>query len=333
MGTYVRTQEIEAPVGASGRVTVRTTSADTTVNATDRELARVRATFGIRAASEEEADRVFAECQLQVERTQESLTVSDSKGLTDGMATVLGRFFGQRARVDATIEVELPARAALAFEGVSADLAATGLRGAQRYRTISGDIILNDVGGEVTVNGVSGDVTVRGAGTLGLRAEAVSGDLSALTPRFSSLHATSVSGDVELEGAFDPGGEHRVDTVSGDLSVGLVGGATFEVRGVSTDVRCRLPHQLTGSADRRRVIVGDGGARVLFSSMSGDLSIASPRRVSAADELEPRPAATAAAAAPAETTGDEELETLRALERGEIDVEEAARRLAGEGTR
>jgi hypothetical protein len=333
MGTYVRTQAVEAPIGPSGRLTVRTTSADTTISATDRELARVRATFEIRAASEEEADRVFAECQLQVERAQESLTVSDSKGLTDGMATVLGRIFGQRARVDATIEVELPAHAALAFEAVSADLAATGLRGVQRYRTVSGDLILNDVGGEVTVNGVSGDVIVRGAETLGLRAEAVSGDLSALMPRFSSLRATSVSGDVEIEGAFDPAGEHRVDTVSGDLSVGLVGGATFEVRGVSTDVRCRLPHQLSGSADRRRVIVGDGGARVLFSSMSGDLSIASPRRLSTEGGPEPRPAATAATPAPAETSGRDELETLRALERGEIDVEEAARRLAGGGAR
>jgi hypothetical protein len=47
----------------------------------------------------------------------------------------------------------------------------------------------------------------------------------------------TVSGDVELEGELDPAAEHRVETVSGDLSLGAVAGLTLEVRGLSTDVR------------------------------------------------------------------------------------------------
>jgi hypothetical protein len=54
--------------------------------------------------------------------------------------------------------------------------------------------------------------------------------------------------------------------------------------------------------------------------MSGDLSIRPPRRL-AANEPPPLQAATADAAV-------DQLAILRALERGEIDVEEAARRLA-----
>jgi hypothetical protein len=131
-----------------------------------------------------------------------------------------------------------------------------------------------------------------------------------------------VSGDVEVEGAFEVSGEHRVETVSGDLGVGLVGAATFEVRGMSTDISCRLPNEQQGGADRRRVIVGGGGPTFSFSSMSGDLSIRPPRRLPATEP--PPQAATADAAV-------DQLAILRALERGEIDVEEATRRLADAG--
>jgi hypothetical protein len=91
---------------------------------------------------------------------------------------------------------------------------------------------------------------------------------------------------------------------------------------MATDVSCRLPHELSGQADRRRVIVGDGAARITFSSMSGDLSITWPRRISA----EAPAGAPASAGESSEAT--EQLDVLRALERGEIDVEEASRRLA-----
>ena len=71
--------------------------------------------------------------------------------------------------------------------------------------------------------------------------------------------------------------------------------------------------------------------------MSGDLSINRPRRL---DRLVPQPPAApappapptpAAGAAPSTQppTAEEQLAILQALERGEIDVEEASRRLAG----
>jgi hypothetical protein len=226
------------------------------------------------------------------------------------------------ARIDAALEVEAPTGTSLRFEGVSADVSVNGLHGEQRYRTVSGDLLLNEAGGDIRINGVSADVTVRARGSLSLANTAVSGDLSAIAPRFLALQATSVSGDVEVEGAFADGGQHRVETVSGDLGVGLIGAATFEVRGMSTEISCRLPNEQQGGADRRRVIVGSGGPTFSFSSMSGDLSIRPPRRL-AANEPAPQPAGADPAT--------DQLEILRALERGEIDVEEATRRLAEAG--
>lgn len=324
MGTFVRTQSIEADIGPSGRLGIRTTASDTRIRAVEGGTARVRATFQISADSEADADRIYAEYQLRVSRSGGSLEVEEPRNGQGGIAEAVGRLLGRTGRVEAEIEAEAPASCELRFEGVSADVTSDGMRGEQRYQTVSGDLLLTNVAGEIRINGVSADVTIRGVAAVALRNNAVSGDLSAMAPRFASLLANSVSGDVEIEGAFDAAGEHRLETVSGDVTIGLVGGASFEVRGMSTDISCRLPHELSGQTDRRRLIVGDGKAHIRFNSMSGDLSVVQPRRIAAEGATEP---AIAEQPLPADR-----LEILRALERGEIDVEEASRRLA-EGDR
>jgi hypothetical protein len=322
MGTYVRTQSIEAEIGTTGHLGIRTTASDTRIRAVEGGTARVRATFQISADSEADADRIYAEYQLRVSRDSGSLDVEEPRNAQGGIAEAVGRLLGRPGRVDVEIEAEAPAGCELRFEGVSADVSADGLRGEQRYQTVSGDLLLTNVAGELRINGVSADVTVRGAAVLALRNNAVSGDLSAMAPRFAALQANSVSGDVEIEGAFDAAGDHRLETVSGDVTIGLVGGATFDVRGMSTDISCRLPHQLSGQAERRRLMVGDGAAQVRFSSMSGDLSVVQPRRLATA-----APTITPTAPKSDERAVDQ-IEILRALERGEIDVDEASRRLA-----
>jgi hypothetical protein len=307
MPTFVRTQSIEQQIGTVGRLGIKVTSAETRIRAVEAGRARVRATFEIHASSEADADRVFAACQLTVSAGDRSLEVEEPERMG-------------KMEVDLQLEIEAPPTCELRLEGVSADVSVDGLHGEQRYQTVSGDLLLKGAAGDVQVNTVSGDVTIRAESDLSLRTNAVSGDLSAMAPRFATLRANSVSGDVELEGAFDAAGQHRVETVSGDLGIGLLGGATFDVRGLSTDIHCRLPHQLQGQADRRRVVVGDGTSRFSFSSMSGDLSISAPRRLAA-------PADVPAASVKQPT---DQLEILRALERGEIDVDEATRRLSSE---
>ena len=118
------------------------------------------------------------------------------------------------------------------------------------------------------------------------------------------------------------GGEHRLETVSGDVSFGLVGGATFDVRGLSTDISADVDHRVEGRADRRRLIIGDGVPNVVFSSMSGDIRIRRPRRLASSTP-------DAAGSSRPDDASPRSLAILRALERGEIDVDEATRRLEG----
>ena len=66
------------------------------------------------------------------------------------------------ARVDdASVNAVLPESAEVVFEGVSTDLTASGFRGAQQYRTVSGDMVLDRIAGDVRVRDVSGDVSIR----------------------------------------------------------------------------------------------------------------------------------------------------------------------------
>jgi putative adhesin len=316
VATFVRTQSIAHRIGERGGFTLTITAGEGRLKGVPGDEASVRATFEIRAGSDEEADRIFEAIQLRVETADGHLLVEERDG-GSSLGAAISQLFKGRGNWSLSVEAEVPRLAEVRLEGVSADIQADALRGEQRYASISGDLYLTELGGSIRVNTVSGDVTIRAAEPLDVRVDAVSGDVSVVTPRLDGLHANSVSGDLEIEGQLGSG-EFGVETVSGDLTVGLLGDATFEVRGLATDIRSDLDHRIEGRHDRRRVIVGGGGPEFSFSSMSGDLHVRRPRRIDAA--------AVSRVSTP---SAEEQLAVLRALEAGEIDVEEATRRLAG----
>lgn len=322
MGTYVRTQSIDHDIGERGSVSLKLTSGDVRVRGIAGDEVHVRATFNISAASDADADRIFEAAQLRVNRGSGALSAQEPDG-NHSVGSVIGRLFGAGDRYDLTLEAELPINAKVELTAVSSDVDISELRGEQRYQTVSGDLSVSRGGGSVRLESVSGDATVRSDEPLSIQSQGVSGDLNVIAPVLSSLRANTVSGDVEVEAQLAEGGDFRVETVSGDFSMGLVGDATFEIRGLSTDVSSELDHRLEGQVDRRRLIVGNGGPRLSFNSMSGDLDVRRPRRLSN------EPKAAQRAAQPTAEEKQSELEILRALERGEIDVEEATRRLAG----
>ncbi|HSM38721.1 MAG TPA: DUF4097 family beta strand repeat-containing protein [Candidatus Limnocylindrales bacterium] len=323
MARYVRTQTIRHEIGAAGRFELKVTSADVRIRGTDGGQVQLRATFEFSAESEADADSVFDKVSLVADAGPGRLSVEEAEG-TPSLRGIVDRLLRGRGGVDLSIEVEMPRDAELRLETVSGDVSGEGLGGEQRCTTVSGDLFLADAGGNLRVNTVSGDLTVRAARPLGLRGDAVSGDVSVVAPRLNALRLHSVSGDVEVEGELAASGEFRAETVSGDVTVGLVGGATFEVRGISTDISSDLDHRIEGRLDRRRVVIGSGSPAFVFNSMSGDLTIHRPRRIA------PQPAESRVTpAADDRPAVDRQLDVLQALERGEIDVDEAARRLGG----
>ena len=331
MATFVRVQEVEHEIGIGGRFSLRVTSPDIELRGVPGTTARVRVEFELRGNGDAEADEAFEAIQYRVNRGDGLLEIAEPKRVDTGLGAI-GRLLGVSGlRVDARVVAEIPERATVTYAGVSADLTGVGLRGAQEYKTVSGDLSLNDLGGPIRVSGVSGDVSLRAEEPIRLHANSVSGDLSVFAPRIDECRIVTVSGDVELEGDL-VASHHRVETVSGDLTLGVVGGLTLEVRGLSTDVSVGLAHRSEGSRERRRYVIGDGAATLQFNSMSGDVVVHAARRIAAPPPPVP-PVAAEPPAPPSPPLGaDEQLAVLRALERGEIDVDEATRRLSRGGT-
>jgi hypothetical protein len=329
MTTFVRTQEIAHEIGARGQLGLRVTSPDVEMRGGDGGLARVRITFEIRASSDAEADEAFDRLRYRATEGGGSLEVVEPNAGQRADLGSLARLFGIGGeQVETRVEADAPRGCEVRYEGVSADVTASGFRGRQQYRTVSGDLVLDAVGGDVRIRGVSSDISLRADAPLSsLEVNTVSGDVSAFAPRIEQLRAVTVSGDLEIEGILVDGPEHRIETVSGDLSLGMGGDLTVEVRGLSSDAHIRLPHRTEGSRDRRRYVIGAGGPQLLFSSMSGDVEVRPPRRAGAPSPP-PAPGPLAPPAPPAKAE-ERQLDVLRALERGEIDVDEAARRLAG----
>ncbi len=326
MPTYRRVQNIAHDIGIDGFLFISVTSAEVRLTATDGTEAQLHATFEVDAPTEADADAIFESSLLTTEAAEGRLHVTEVDG-SWGMGSAIDRLVrampylvGVTADLE-EVEGTAPAGCRLELRAVSGDVQASGFRGAQRYQSVSGDLRLADARGSMDIDSVSGDISLRAVAPVSLKVINVSGDLSAQAPVYDSLRIQSVSGDVSVDGELSDATPHAVDTVSGDFRLASASGMTVAVRGMSSDIHSALPHRFEGS-DRRRLIVGDGAASVAFNSMSGDLAVTRSRQ-----QAQP-PAPATQPAAPASET--DRIAVLGALERGEIDVDEAMRRLGSD---
>ncbi len=303
-------QHVEDQIGERGSLGIRLVAGSLSIRGVDGDIARVSVRrHGGRS------DHLSEEL-LEVDRAPGTLQVN-VRQRTTGLPGALGSLLGDRSSPSVLVEAEVPRGATIAINGVSADLSAIELIGEQRFRTVSGDVSLVGGHGSIRIDSVSGDAHVHAAGPVECQMRSVSGDLDLHGVPISSLRASSVSGDIQVTGRLAAGGEHRVETMSGDLSLTREADATVEVHGPAVSVR-GISDDRHGA--RRRAVVGDGSATLHFRSMSGDLIVVRSSAGVAAD--------------PPVGDGDvqgsaDALDVLQALERGEITVDEAAARLEG----
>ena len=312
----------EHPIGAEGLFVLQIGSGDVRLHGVDGETVRIEDRHG----------SVLPDA-FDIEAGDGSLAVRARKGFQ--FRTGPGR------HTTPELDVRVPRRATVVVEASSSDLTAEDLSGEQQFRTASGDIDLARVSGTVAIEAASGDVALMATGELRLRARTVSGDLEVRAGRLAEVSAATTSGDLAIAGELAPDGTHKIETVSGDTILALAGGVRIEVSTVTGDVSADVPHRSERADGRRVVVVGDGRARLFASTMSGDIHIvkARPHDVpvepvpalappSAPPAPEPAPGpASASDAAIAAAYDEARLRILRSVERGEIDVAEAGRRL------
>lgn len=328
-------------IGETGALVLRTVSGSVRVRGVDGEEARIRAHLDLHG-DEDATD------MLEVIRSEGELRVE-----VRGRRQRTGRLAGLlRSDPSGHLDVEMPRGGTLRLTGVSADLEIAGIAGEQEYRTVSGDLAITDSAGSISLTSVSGDVRLGGT-ALSLEASTTSGDLAADAQLFQAVHVRSLSGDVHLAGALAAGHHHRVESVSGDLQLMPSGGLRLQVSGLSSDVDSELPYREESSGGRRLLVIGDGIAEVSFRTMSGDASVLAgrfegdpgegsmplrpsgqprpPRSPRPLPPLPPLPSRPPPPARPQGVPADRRLEILRAVERGEIDVDDATRLLEEAG--
>jgi DUF4097 and DUF4098 domain-containing protein YvlB len=332
MTTTTNGATLEHEIGATGSFRLRQLSGSIFLRGVDGGTARV---------VERNGKSLAEGFHIETGEGQLSLTAPDRVGLN--MVFDIGR------RSSFELEVEVPRGAAVSIESASAELQLSDLTNQLRIRTASGDLALDRIAGTLELDAVSGDARIEAAGALDLRARTISGDLSVRAPRLGRAEIGTTSGDVRVDALLAGAGPYGIETVSGDVTIVGRMGLRIEARTVTGDLRSELAHRREAGPGRKQLVVGDGAVPFTFRSVSGDLRVTTPRDslpagaptgaspAGAPDAPVPpvpptAPSAPVPPAAPANPgAGGREvarMDVLRALERGELSVEAAMRRIA-----
>jgi len=286
-------------IGRDGRVSISNIAGDmviTTAGGDEVSIEAVKRARGsrsdlgnVRVSIDERAGRVDV-------RTEHEQNYRNRDGRWDNVS------------VDFTVTV--PAGAAVDLHSVSGNLKVTGVRGALRLETISGDVTATDapkvevaksVSGTVTLTGVSsdgdlsatsisGNVVARSLKVHALDLSSVSGNINVADVTCDRLTAKSVSGGVEYSGAINKGGSYDFNVHSGTVRLTLANpsGFVLNANSFSGSIRSDLPLTIGGDSrerDRRgrpvgfsshslRATYGDGSATLTVRTFSGDIVIA-----------------------------------------------------------
>ena len=233
-GTFER----EVAADAHGVVEISSTTGGVDVTGWDRAAVSVKAELG------EEVDHVEV----------------TSAGNHTTVRVVLRPHHSGWNHDDTRLHVKVPKDGELEVSAVSANVDSAGVLGAQRLKTVSGDLRAEIAAADIEAKSVSGSVRLRGKGQgqpAKLHVSTVSGDVE-LRHAAGDLEATTVSGEETIE--LDPARSVRLRSTSGDLSFEghLTRGGDFDAQSVSGDLKMRATF--------------DGGFAYEAGSVTGEIS-------------------------------------------------------------
>jgi DUF4097 and DUF4098 domain-containing protein YvlB len=155
----------------------------------------------------------------------------------------------------------------VSVRSASGDVRLGSARGALQVKTASGDITVGAVEADATLVTVSGDLAVDRI-EASVTARSVSGDVI-IGSIVGELGVSTTSGDIDLKSVAD--GDVRVQTVSGDVRIGIARGTRVWVDAAS--VSGRLESEL-GIEDQQPPVEPEGTVVPLHvKTVSGDVSV------------------------------------------------------------
>lgn len=182
--------------------------------------------------------------------------------------------------VSADIDVHGMASRELSLESVSGDITANGAPRRAKVESVSGDINLTLNSGDVDADTISGDLVLNGRLDGSVSVETVSGDVRVDSKgvALSSFRAGSVSGDVQVRMGLAVDGVVKMESVSGDLLLLVPRDLSAQVSGESFSGELNAPgatidRQEFGPGSSFRTRYGAGQGQIRLESFSGDSEV------------------------------------------------------------
>lgn len=249
---YEEKFEQSVSLARDGRVILRNISGDIEVKVWDKAEVQIQALKVSRTDSEELAKKNFEKVTIEVSKDGNTLRIETKRD----------KEYFKRSSNKKNVTVDywltIPARAAADMRSVSGDIVMEDIGDDAKADTVSGDIDMTGVAGILKAHAVSGDLTITGAEN-GADCETVSGQLKIRRVK-GGADLKTVSGDILLENSQ---GDVEAEVVSGDIELIDISGAD-EVKSKSVNGSVKY----VGSLSR------DGSYN--FNSLNGDVTLLLP---------------------------------------------------------
>lgn len=205
---------------------------------------------------------------------------------------------GGRYTGETKYELSVPRGARVIAKSSSGDIVLTGTAGEVEANSTSGDLEITDAAGRIEIGTLSGEI--RGRSLKGdvqansvngnieldqvqgeIRMSTTSGDITLLGATSRMVDASTTSGEITYDGTIDANGRYEFHSHSGgiDLMIPATSNARFSIESFSGEMDSDFPVTLQpGDRGGRRpqrfeFNVGNGGARVIAESFSGNIDI------------------------------------------------------------
>jgi hypothetical protein len=241
------------PLAAGGTLQIGNTNGAITVEAWDRDEARVEALKEVRGRNDAEARDNMRRLQIVATPGAGSLRI-DTRYPSNG-GGFLDWLFGGGVHAKVTYRLHVPRRLQLTARSVNGGVTLTGTRGKAVLATTNGALTVAEVDGPLELETTNGNIAVRQAAGA-VRAETTNGSVEAELSR--------LDGTLSLE------------STNGTLTVRLPSGvrATLDAETTNGSVRSDLPVTATAAGSRHlRGAINGGGPQLKLSTTNGGIRI------------------------------------------------------------
>ena len=281
-------------------------------------------TVHIRALKRARSQRSFDRTQVEIGQDGAEIRARTRIDEETIIAGVMDLLRGDRAGATVEYTVHMPAGGALRAKNINGTVAVSGLSNRSDVNAVNGAVSLINLSGHIDAGTVNG--SLRAAGLSGAaELSTVNGSLDLTGAELAQLAARTVSGAIRAAFSIVPDGRYEFNTTNGNCELTLPpeSRCTLTMESVNGGVECALPHTTIASEMRPAFsswegAVNGGGAPVGVRTVNGRLRVFAG---SAADTPGGVPAKQAAE--PEKPAERGTMGILRAVERGELSVDDA----------